>query len=297
MLGDTRHGVSRYAAEVAAASGAPVIGDESATTGPVHLHLNDRLLGATPDSAAARVERLARAVPLTITLHDVPQPTDGPVFAARAAAYGRMVRAARAWATNSDHERALVARWCDATAQGTTIPLPVPAPPAAPAVSLDPSPAIGVFGFVYPGKGHRQVVRAAAALHRAGLPARVLVIGGAAPGHDDEVEDIRRLGAARGVPVEVTGHLEDADVLATLRSVAVPVAAHRNVSASGSLNSWLAAGRRPLVRSLPAVRTIRPMPSGRSSSSIIDFRRLRSGALVILRLTPPPRAVFGISTQ
>jgi hypothetical protein len=30
--------------------------------------------------------------------------------------------------------------------------------------------------------------------------------------------------------------------------VAVGVTAHRNVSASGSLNSWIAAGRRPLVR-------------------------------------------------
>jgi hypothetical protein len=51
------------------------------------------------------------------------------------------------------------------------------------------------------------------------------------------------------------------------------------------------------VRSAPAVRTISPMPRGTSSSPAISRSRLRSTALVILRLMPPPRAVFGISTQ
>lgn len=253
VLGDARHGVSRYAAEVAAACGARVVTHEAGLPldEPVHLHLTDRLLGATPDAAAARVEQLARCVPLTVTLHDVPQPTDGPVFAARATAYGRIVRAVRGWTTNSEHERRLVERWCDTDAVGTAIPLPVPRPTClqpGDGASADPAPVLGVFGFVYPGKGHRQVVRAAATLRRTGTEASVLVVGGAAPGHDDDVEDIRRLAGARDVPIEVTGHLDDDEVTRRLRSVAVPVVAHRNVSASGSLNTWLAAGRRPLVR-------------------------------------------------
>lgn len=255
VLGGPRHGVGRYAAEVAGACGATVVRDVAAVgpgPGPVHLHVTDRLLGATPAAAADEVERLARLVPLTLTLHDVPQPTDGPVFAARAAAYGRMVRAARGWVVSSEHERALVARWCDASvevaARGAVVPLPVPAPGPPGAVRTDPRPVLGIFGFVYPGKGHRQVVRAASALRRTGVPASVLVVGGAAAGHDDEVVDLRRLAEARGVPIDVTGHVPDGEVTALLRSVAVPVVAHRNVSASGSLNSWLAAGRRPLVR-------------------------------------------------
>jgi histidinol-phosphate/aromatic aminotransferase/cobyric acid decarboxylase-like protein len=32
-----------------------------------------------------------------------------------------------------------------------------------------------------------------------------------------------------------------------LRAITVPIAPHRHVSASGSLNSWLTAGRRPLA--------------------------------------------------
>jgi hypothetical protein len=185
-----------------------------------------------------------------VTLHDVPQPTDGPAFQARAAAYGGIVRASLAWATNSWHEHALVGRWCAADARGTVIPLAVPqsAAPAADSARVAVAPVIGVFGFVYPGKGHRQVVRAAAALRRGGAPVRVRVLGDAAPGHGDEVEELLRTGRALGVPVEVTGRVPETDLSDALRQVAVPVAAHRNVSASASVNSWIAAGRRPLVR-------------------------------------------------
>lgn len=252
LLGPETHGVNRYAGEVGGAAGAPVVRDVDhlSAGGSVHLHITDRLLDRDPAAAAAAVESLARRVRLTVTLHDVPQPTDGPVFQARAAAYGRMVRASHAWATNSWHEHALVGRWCAADARGTVIPLPVfdTPDPEAGGRPVATAPVVGVFGFVYPGKGHRQVVRAAAALRRAGTPVRVRVLGDAAPGHDDEVEELLRTSRARGVPVEVTGRVPETDVSAALRRVAVPVAAHRNVSASGSVNSWIAAGRRPLVR-------------------------------------------------
>lgn len=253
LLGPDTHGVTRYAGEVADAAGARVVRDvRSLEPGAaVHLHLTDRLLGRDPASAAAAVEDLARRVRLTVTLHDVPQPTDGPVFAARAAAYGRIVRATRGWATNSRHEHALVGRWSASGATGTVIPLPVPdgslvPRPRAPLPAGEP--VLGVFGFVYPGKGHQQVLRAAAALRRSGTLVRLRVLGDAAPGHADEVAALVRNGRARGVPVEVTGRVPEASLARALRDVTVPVAAHRNVSASGSLNSWIAAGRRPLVR-------------------------------------------------
>lgn len=256
LLGPDTHGVTRYAGEVADAARAPVVRDvaELVPGAAVHLHLTDRLLGRDPRDAAAAVEQLARRVRLTVTLHDVPQPTDGPVFAARAEAYGRIVRASHAWATNSWHEHALVDRWIAAGARGTVIPLPVhatPGPPdRSPAVAgpVAAEPVVGVFGFVYPGKGHRQVVRAVAALRRAGTMASVRVLGDAAPGHADEVEALVRTSRERGVPVEVTGRVAEDDLVRALRDVSVGVTAHRNVSASGSLNSWIAAGRRPLVR-------------------------------------------------
>lgn len=256
LLGPDTHGVTRYAGEVADAARAPVVRDvaELVPGAAVHLHLTDRLLGRDPRDAAAAVEQLARRVRLTVTLHDVPQPTDGPVFAARAEAYGRIVRASHAWATNSWHEHALVDRWIAAGARGTVIPLPVHATPGPPGPSravaglVPAEPVVGVFGFVYPGKGHRQVVRAVAALRRAGTMASVRVLGDAAPGHADEVEALVRTSRERGVPVEVTGRVAEDDLVRALRDVSVGVTAHRNVSASGSLNSWIAAGRRPLVR-------------------------------------------------
>ena len=233
LLGPDTHGVTRYAGEVADAARAPVVRDvaQLAPGAAVHLHLTDRLLGRDPLDAAAVVEQLARRVRLTVTLHDVPQPTDGPVFAARAAAYGRIVRASHAWATNSWHEHDLVDRWSASGARGTVIPLPVPVPagfdgqPGRPgravvgAVATEP--VVGVFGFVYPGKGHRQVVRAVAALRRAGTMASVRVLGDAAPGHADEIEALVRTSRDRGVPVEVTGRVPEDDLVSALRGVAV----------------------------------------------------------------------------
>jgi glycosyltransferase involved in cell wall biosynthesis len=252
VLGPATHGVTRYAGDVAHAARARVVRDvgEVEPGSSVHVHLTDRLFGRVPADAATAVEELARRVRLTVTLHDVPQPTDGPVFAARAAAYGRIVRAARAWATNSWHEHALVDRWSAAGARGTVIPLPMPSLAGRAVSEALPvtEPVVGVFGFVYPGKGHRQVVRAVAALRRAGTPASVRVLGDAAPGHADELESLVRTSHARGVPVEVTGRVPERDLVRALRGVAVGVTAHRNVSASASLNSWIAAGRRPLVR-------------------------------------------------
>ncbi|MBL0749478.1 hypothetical protein [Nocardioides baculatus] len=264
LLGPDTHGVTRYAGEVAGAAGALVVRDARLLPegAPAHLHVTDRLVSPDPTAAAELVETLARRVRLTVTLHDVPQPTDGPRFRERTAAYGRIVRASTAWATNSWHEHALVNRWCVADADGTVIPLPIQgASPEAGRRDVD-AHVLGVFGFIYPGKGHRQVARAAAALRRSGHPVTVRVLGGAARHHEDEIDELQRSSHARGVPVEVTGRVPEAEVRDALRRVGVPVAAHRNVSASGSVNSWIAAGRRPLVRDSAYAREMAALRPG-----------------------------------
>ena len=45
----------------------------------------------------------------------------------------------------------------------------------------------------------------------------------------------------------MTGYVPDDELPALLRSAVVPVAPHEHLSASGSINSWIGAGRRPLV--------------------------------------------------
>nr|MBA3524878.1 hypothetical protein [Geodermatophilaceae bacterium] len=81
-------------------------------------------------------------------------------------------------------------------------------------------------------------------------------IGRAADGHGDLVPDLRELAHAAGRAVTVTGFVPDAELPARLRAAGVPVAPHRTVSASGSISTWLGAGRRPLVPDIPYTREI-----------------------------------------
>jgi hypothetical protein len=72
--------------------------------------------------------------------------------------------------------------------------------------------------------------------------------GAAAQGHEDlEARLLDRAGRS-GVVFRVTGFIEDDELAAALAGAGVPVAPHRHISASGSVNSWIAAGRRPIVR-------------------------------------------------
>lgn len=252
VLGSPGHGVTRYAGQVASWVGAPVR-TAVADVRPgerVHLHLSDRVVADDLDAAAEAVERLAARTRLTVTLHDVPQPTDGDAFRRRAACYHRIVAAVDGWVTSSVHERRAVERWCAPPSPGGVVPLPVI--PAVGATSPRPRPGrrptLGVFGFVYPGKGHVEALDAAARLRGAGRDVGVVFLGAPARGHEDDLRALGRRAGRLGVPLRVTGAVPEEDVAGALRSVTVPVVGHRNVSASGSLNSWLAAGRRPLVR-------------------------------------------------
>jgi glycosyltransferase involved in cell wall biosynthesis len=150
---------------------------------------------------------------------------------------------------NSDHERILL---CDIDVRDsvTVIPLPV-GPPAVRRTPPAGLSTVAVFGFVYPDKGHAEVLEA-----MQGLPPDValMALGEPSPGHDDLIDRLDRIARSQGRPFVVTGHVPDDSLLPLLQGVAVPIVHHRHMSASGSLNSWLSAGRRPLV---PATRYIR----------------------------------------
>lgn len=268
--GDPADGVVRYAREVAGAvaertgravgldaltqAGTPAVG------GPLHVNVTDRIWGANPEAAADRLQALAGAVPLTVTLHDLPQPSDGPQrLPRRAAAYRRIARAARGVVVSSAHEAALLLAIADVTA--AVIPLPVHRQPALRA-RPEPDDDAVVLGFFYPGKGHAEVVTAVAALLTSDRALGVTVLGAASAGHAGELADLVADAARQGVRLTVTGHLDEARLLACARRAAVPVAAHRHVSASGSMNSWIAAGRRPLVPDGPYTREMEALRPG-----------------------------------
>ncbi|WP_462418706.1 WcbI family polysaccharide biosynthesis putative acetyltransferase [Kytococcus sp. Marseille-QA3725] len=248
-------------------------------------HFTDRAWGSTPAEAAEQLAHLTeRAASLQVVLHDVPQDSDGAGQDARCAAYSRVCAAADRVVVSSEHERGLLAAatGTDADRIGV-VPLPLErARPdragatdgdttdeeAAEALEADPTPTalppgrwVATLGFLYPGKGVEEVVDATAAAARdprlAGgpgadrRPTGVLNLGRPAPGHEDLVEQLEERARAAGTVFRATGWLDDAELTAACREVTVPVAYHRHVSASGSVNTWLASGRRPLVAASP----------------------------------------------
>ena len=289
VVGPPGHGVVRYAELLLAAAGVPdlrvlrvprrigaddvaallaglaAMDDDAPTTtrapARVHVHVTDHLLGRSPEQALQVVQALARRGPVSLTLHDLPQPSDGTPATRRRDCYAGLVEAAIGVVVSSDHEAALlddVIRTGAGTGGRRTpvrvVPLAVPlvdrADDRADDSAADPSGSwvgrqVAVLGWVYPGKGHAEVL---AALD--GLPADVglRVLGGASPGHDDLLVDLAADARGRGRALQVDGWVADDVLPSLLRRVAVPVFAPRHVSASASLTAWASAGRRPVTR-------------------------------------------------
>lgn len=216
----------------------------------VHLNFTDRLFGATPVDAAHRFVALVRDVEaagsgVTVTLHDVPQPSDGGNYPQRAEAYRTVCAAVHGLVVNSDHERSLLEESrIAAPADVVVIPLPLDVADVAPRRPAIGDRSVGVFGFVYPGKGHDEVLAA-----MADLPSSVAftAVGEPSAGHDDLVASLAKTAERDGRRFSVTGYVPDDALAGVLHGVTVPVAHHRHVSASGSINTWIAARRRPLV--------------------------------------------------
>ncbi|MCI9858517.1 hypothetical protein [Microbacterium proteolyticum] len=245
------HGVAAYAREIATEvleqqpsarlSTADALAAVAPGT-PVHAHVTDRLWGSSPEQAARVVVDLAGRHPLSVTFHDVPQASDGERNRPRRRAFYRSVaEAARGVAVNSAHERELLRE--EGVWNGPVAIVPLPVETVEPSTVLAGDDAVGVLGYFYPGKGHDETL---AATFAAGMT-RLTVLGRASDGHAEDLDAFVRRASAAGVDVEVTGWLDDAEMIARARRVSVPVIAHRHVSASGSLTSWIGWGRRPLA--------------------------------------------------
>ncbi len=256
LVGPPRHGVVQFgldlhAAMMTAGAASQLVHvdhpDEvhwATTPSAVHLQFTDRLFGTSPEQAAASVSSIvaplvAAGARVTATLHDLPQQSDGRNFARRAQAYATVCADVHAVVVSSEHERLLLG--ADAPPRTAVIPLPVHAVTAEPVVSE--SLSVGIFGYVYPGKGHHEVL---AALGDLGADAELVAIGAPSDGHADLVADLQQRAHRLGVRFRITGYVTD-HLPELLQGITVPVVAHRHISASGSLNSWLGLGRRPLA--------------------------------------------------
>jgi glycosyltransferase involved in cell wall biosynthesis len=265
--------VTRYAQQLADALGASESGIGAAPAAHPHrrhLHFTDRLFGVDPGAAAAAVEQLASGGPVSVTLHDVPQPSDGDEgLRLRSDAYRRVIDAAAGVVVNSEHELRLLRRHTSRAARAAVIPLPVdPHPPVETVRGAEPT--VGVLGFVYPGKGHDRVIRAVAGLAGSGRSVGVEVLGRASAGHERDLAALESLAESLGVGFVVTGYLSDDELLARSRQTTVPVIAHEHVSASGSLASWLSAGRRPVVVTSPYMQEMAELHGGSLTLTTAD---------------------------
>jgi len=271
LTADPQHGVSTYARFLAHEVRAMVPHTRLIDPGTIlgeptwlHLHFTDRLWGTDALSAAAAVEALAGQHRVIVTLHDVPQASDGTHLPSRAESYRRVIAAASGVVCNSRHEVELLREFIDPRVAAAVIPLPVhePVAPAPPRLSAALDGSVAILGFVYPGKGHDRAIDAAARIATGGSRVPdVVALGRASAGHEVDVELLRKHGAARGVRFETTGYLSDAELLRRSRLVSVPLIAHDHVSASGSLASWISAGRRPIVlrsRYMEEMAALRP---------------------------------------
>ncbi len=250
----------------------------------VHLDVTDALFGPSPAAAAdCLLEVLPPAV--TLTLHDIPQAAEGEErFRRRAEAYARIARHVAGVVVSSEHERALLDDIVDVAVH--VVPLPVEdrramlsdTQPELPEHLAGLEDDVVVFGFLYPGKGHAVALDALAELHRqwgpgSGAPRRVTALGPVSAGHDRLVRELRESARDRGLEFRATGFVPDELSDVALLAAGIPLAAHRNVSASGSLGSWMGVGRRPIV------------PSGRY---VQEMARLRPGTLRVTGVDTGP---------
>lgn len=252
IVGPDGHGVTEYALGLARATGADVIreeafGDSALPAEPIHVTFTDHLFGDTADTLLARLD----GRPFSVSLHDIPQPEEGAVrYERRAGIYRKLAGAADVAVVNSEHEASFFTADAPAAAAAPTVirlPIPVIDSPFAPEAGT-----VGVLGFLYPGKGHEDLIAA--------LPgAKLRFLGAVSADHEEWADALVR----SAEDVELTGWLTDEELAREMGRIAVPVCPHRHFSASGSLMAWLGAGRTVLVTDSDYAREIDAWLPGR----------------------------------
>jgi glycosyltransferase involved in cell wall biosynthesis len=271
-VGDARHGVALYANQLAyhlaTATGVDRIASIDAIPAVeadrLHVHFTDRLWATSPELAAERFERLTATAAVNQRR--------------RSECYLRVVAAAAAIACNSEHEATLLAAFSDVVPE--VIPLPVdmqPLPVDTQSVLSGTDPLDGdvaIVGYFYPGKGHLEAVDAVAQLGRPSVG--VTALGKASAGHEPDLARLVHHARELGVEFTATGFLSEEALARACRTASVPLAAHQHVSASGSLSTWISAGRKPLI---PNTRYSREMLALRPGTATLYEPPLLAAAI------------------
>ncbi len=258
-IGPEWHGVTRFGRLLQAAAPEPtatvemgcnparaldLVSHQRGRAAAWFLQFTDHLFGDHPaDAATVVVDLVRRLAParLVVTLHDLPGDDSPP---ARCAAYLQVATAASVVVVCSTHERARLRR-CGYRGRVDVVPHFVEARPTT-RIERRPrsTPTVGVLGFLFPGKGHLSVLRACARCRR---EVEMVALGGPSPGHAHLVDQLLAESRRLGVACTITGWIPETDLDHRLAAIDVPVTAHEAISASSSIATWIAAGRRPIV--------------------------------------------------
>ena len=250
--GPAGHGVVRHARAVARLCAPHGVLDTDQAPDLTHAHFTDALFGSSIEEAARTYRGWAGEArrPLVVTVHDVPDPHGhSRRDRARCAGYAAVLAASDAVVVSAEHEAHKIAELTDKTPHHIDLPLPPEPAQARAANSAGTSSSLVLLGYLYPGKGHEEAIDLAADVgrDRAGGAPAVIAAGTTSTGHHDLEERLRRHARRRRVPLTITGYLTDARFASMAAAAGVPLVLNRDVSASGSLLSWLSCLRRPVT--------------------------------------------------
>jgi glycosyltransferase involved in cell wall biosynthesis len=250
--GPDGHGVVRHARAVARLCAPHGVLDTDQAPDLTHAHFTDALFGSTIEEAARAYRRWAAEArrPLVLTVHDVPDPHGrSRRDRARCAGYAAVLEASDAVIVSAEHEARKITELTDKSPHHIDLPLPPEPAQALAATPAGASSSLVLLGYLYPGKGHDDAIDLAADVgrDRAGGAPAVIAAGTTSTGHRDLEERLREHAQRRQVPLTITGYLTDAQFASVAAAAGVPLVLNRDVSASGSLLSWLSCQRRPVV--------------------------------------------------
>lgn len=139
--------------------------------------------------------------------------------------------------------------------------LPVGRRAAQEQLGLAPGPVVTVLGFIHRRKGHALVVEALPL-----MPEHTQVVFAGAPtrhGHSFAA-GLRRRAETLGVAdrLRMTGYLAEEELNHYLAATDLALCPFRSMAASGSLSTWIAAGRPVLASDLPQIREYITMAPG-----------------------------------
>lgn len=146
-------------------------------------------------------------------------------------------------------------------------------------LGLEEATVLTLSGYLHERKGHRLLIEALA-----DLPGHTIAVftGEASAGWSWYVDELAALARALGVHdrVRFTGYLSEADLDRYLVATDLAICPFESLAASGSLSSWIAAGRPILASDLP---------------QIAEYNRIAPGAIAIF--SPYTAAALGSSIR